>query len=74
MANGARIDVFLLLPRILLEGGAFTNGFSVRGLDLAAVKHLVERVLAEGGGELSNYVANRGKAFLVQDNIRTTLR
>ena len=52
MADGASGDVFLLLPRVLLEGGTSTDGLGVEGLDLFAIEHLLERVQAEGGGEL----------------------
>ena len=46
-------DVFLLLPRVLLEGGAFVDGRGAAGLGLPAVGCLLERVQAEGGGEPS---------------------
>jgi len=53
VANGTGGDVFLLLPWVLLKGGASTDGFGMGGLDLAVVECLVEQVLVEGGGELS---------------------
>ena len=46
-------DVFLLLPRVLLERGVSVDGCGVEGLGLPAVRRLLERVRAEGGGELS---------------------
>ena len=44
MANGAGGDVFLLLPRVLLEGGASMTGLRVESLGLFAVERLLERV------------------------------
>ena len=52
MANEAGGDVFLLLPQVLLEGGASMDGFSVGGLDLATVERLLNRVEAEGTIEI----------------------
>ena len=53
-------DVFLLLPRVLLEGGASADGYRVMGLDLLVVERLLERVQAEGGGELSKTILHIG--------------
>jgi len=52
VADGVGGDVFLLLPQVLLEGGAFTDGLGAEGLGLLAVEYLLEWVQAEGGGEL----------------------
>lgn len=52
MADGADGDVFLLLPQVLLEGGASTNGLGAKGLGLLVVERLLEQVRAEGGEEL----------------------
>ena len=43
MANEAGGDVFLLLPQVLLEGGASTDDFGVGGLGLPIVERLLER-------------------------------
>ena len=43
-------DAFLLLPRVLLEGGASKDGLGVEGIGLLAVERLLERVRVEGGG------------------------
>ena len=51
MADEGGGDVFLLLPWVLLEGGAFMDGRGAAGLFLPAVGRLLERVRAEGGGE-----------------------
>ena len=53
MANEAGRDVFLLLPRVLLKEGASIDGCGMGDLDLATIERLLERVLAERGGELS---------------------
>ena len=52
MADGAGGDVFLFLPRVLLEGGASMDGLGAKGLGLLIVERLLEQVRAEGGGEL----------------------
>lgn len=52
MADEAGRDVFLLLPRVLLEGRTSTDGFGVGGLGLVTVKLLLEQIRAEGKGEL----------------------
>ena len=52
MADKGGGDVFLLLPRILLEKGVFVDGSRMEGLGLPAVGHLLERVRVEGAGEL----------------------
>ena len=54
------IDVFLLLPRVLLEGGASVDGCEVANLDLLAVGRMLEWVLAKGGGELSKTILPMG--------------
>ena len=46
-------DVLLLLPRVLLEGGVSADGRGAVGLNLLAVRRLLERVQAREGGELS---------------------
>ena len=56
MADVAGSNVFLLLPWVLLEGGASTDGFGVGGLGLPAVERLLEPIPAEGGGELSRTI------------------
>ena len=48
MADARGGDVFLLLPRVLLEGGLLVEGREVVGLDLPIVGRLLERVRAEG--------------------------
>ena len=45
-------DVFLLLPRVLLEEGASANSRRAVGLDLPVVGHLLEWVQADEGREL----------------------
>ena len=52
MVVGSGGDVFLLLPRVLLEGGASVKGRRAADLDLLAVGRILERVRVEGGGEL----------------------
>ena len=44
-------NVFLLLPQVLLEGGASTDGHGAAGLDLPMVGHLLKLVRTEGGEE-----------------------
>ena len=46
-------EVFLLLPHVLLEGGASIDSCGAVNLDLLAVGRTLERVRAAGGGELS---------------------
>ena len=58
------IDVFLLLPRVLLEGGASVDGCEVANLDLLAVGRMLEWVLAKGGGELSKTLLPMGGRLL----------
>ena len=57
MADGGGGYVFLLLPRVLLEGGAsmdgLKDGLRMEVIGLLAVEHLLEQVRAEGGRELS---------------------
>ena len=53
-------DIFLLLPRVLLEEGASVDGRRAVGLDLLAVGRLLERVQVEGGGELSKTMLPMG--------------
>ena len=43
-------DVFLLLPRVLLEGGALVDGYRVVKLNLLAVGRMLGWVRVEGGG------------------------
>ena len=52
MVVGSGGDVFLLLPRVLLEGGASVKGRRAADLDLLAVGRILEWVRVEGGGEL----------------------
>ena len=59
-------DVFLLLPRVLLEGGALVDGCEVANLDLLAVGHMLEWVLAKGGGELSKTLLPMGGRLLLK--------
>ena len=54
-------DIFLLLPHILLEGGASIDGRRAAYLDLLVVGRTLERVRAEGGGELSKTVLLIGR-------------
>ena len=51
MAEAQGGDVFLLLPRVLLEGGASVDGCEVVCFDLPAVEHVVGRVRALEGEE-----------------------
>ena len=44
-------EVFLVLPRVLLEGGELVGGHRAADLDLLAVGHMLEWVWAEGGGD-----------------------
>ena len=57
-------DVFLLLPCVLLEGGAMVNGCKVVNLDLLAVGHMLGRVWAEGGGMLLKTILPMGGRLL----------
>ena len=61
MVDAGGGDVFLLLPRVLLERGASVDGYGVVGLDLLIVGRLLERVQAEGGGELSKTILPMGR-------------
>ena len=69
MANGASGDVFLMLPRVLLQGGASTDGFGVGGLGLPARTGTSKR----RGRALKDYIANRGKASFIWDDVRARL-
>ena len=60
MANEAGGDVFLLLPQVLLEGGASTDGFGVGGLGLPIVERLLEQGRAELRGELFRTILPMG--------------
>ena len=60
MADKGGGDVFLLLPRVLLERRVSVDGGGVEGLGLPAVGRLLERVRAEGGGELSRTILPMG--------------
>ena len=53
-------DVFLFLPRVLLEGEVSVDGCGAIGLDLLVVGCLLEWVRAEGGRELSNTMLPMG--------------
>ena len=46
-------DVFLLIPQVLLEGGASADGHGAASLDLPIVGRLLKWVRVEGGGEHS---------------------
>ena len=69
MVDGLSEDVFLLLPRVLLEGRASTDGFGagglsllvVGGLGLLVVEGLLEQVQAEEGGESSRNILPIGR-------------
>lgn len=52
MADEIGENVVLLLPRVLLEGGASEGYLSSGGLDLATIELLVEWVLVEREGVL----------------------
>ena len=52
MVVGVEGDVFLLLPRVLLEEGALVDSRRAADLDLLAMGRILERVRVEGGGEL----------------------
>ena len=60
MADEGGEDVFLLLPWVLLEEGAFMDGYEVVGLGLLIVGRLLERVRAEGKGEPSRTILPMG--------------
>ena len=60
MANEAGGDVFLLLPQVLLEGGASMDGFGVGGLGLPIVERLLEQGRAELRGELFRTILPMG--------------
>ena len=65
MANGVGEDVFLLLPRVLLEGGASKSGLGAEALGLLA-KNAYWNVQAERGGELSRIMLPiRGRPPLI---------
>ena len=53
-------EVFLLLARVLLEGGASVDNRGVVSLDLLVVGRSLERVRAEGGGEPSKTILPMG--------------
>ena len=53
-------EVFLLLPRVLLEGRASIDGCEAMNLDLLVVGRSLERVRAEGGGEPSKTILPMG--------------
>ena len=53
MADEGGGDVFLLLPRVLLEGRVSMVGLGAEGLRLHAIERLLEWVKAEGKEELS---------------------
>ena len=53
-------EVFLLLPCVLLEGGASIDSHGAVNLDLLAVGRTLERVLAEGGGKFSKTILPMG--------------
>ena len=74
MADGAGGDVFLLLPQVLLKGGASTTSLGAEGLGLLVIERLLEQVQAEGGEEPLNYAANGRKATYVGNNVRTSLK
>ena len=60
MVDGGGKDVFLFLSWVLLEGAASIPGLRAEGLGLLAVKRLLERVRAEGGGEPSKIMLPMG--------------
>ena len=53
-------DVFLFLPRVLLEARASILGLRAEGLGLLAIERLLERVRAEEGGEPSKTMLPMG--------------
>ena len=53
-------DVFLLLPRVLLEGGASVDDHKVVNLDLLAVGRALGQVRVEGGGVLLETILPMG--------------
>ena len=53
-------EVFLLLPRVLLEGRASIDGCEAMNLNLLVVGCMLERVRVEGGGELSKTILPMG--------------
>ena len=53
-------EVFLLLPRVLLEGGAFVDSRGAVNLDLLVVGRTLEQVRAEGGGKPSKTILPMG--------------
>ena len=67
MVVGAEGDVFLLLPRVLLEEGALVDSHRAADLDLLVVGRTLEQVRSEGGGELSK--TNGREATLKRYNI-----
>ena len=60
MVDGVGGYVFLLLPRVLLEGGASEGCLDMGGLNWATIDLLVERALVEGGGVLSKTMLQMG--------------
>ena len=59
MVGAGGRDFYLLLPQVLLEGGASIDGCGVAGLDLLAVGRLLEQARAKGG-ELSKTMLPTG--------------
>ena len=57
-------DVFLLLPRVLLEGGASVDDRRAIGLGLLAVGRLLKQVHAKERGELSKTILPMGGRLL----------
>ena len=74
MANRAGRDVFLLLPWVLLEGGASRASLGAEGLGLLVVERLLERVW-KGGGELTRTMFPiGGRPPPIGNNVKTSLR
>ena len=61
MVDAGGGDVFLFLPRVLLEEEASADGHGAVGLDLLTVGCLLKRVRAKKGGKLSKTMLPRGE-------------
>ena len=59
-------EVFLLLPRVLLEGGVSVDSCKAVNLDLLVVGRMLEQVRAEGGEDPSKTILPMGGRLLLK--------